>query len=129
MLWTPDTFTFDALGYAFTVPRNDVSDTDSNSLNRVTGDIYKCGRLNISLLANSLWPPTRRAEDGGQLKFSKQVHYFFRVLFLSLYILFSNAIFICSGDHMNLKAFLKVMVLYKSFLSIFVSLYTENFPY
>ena len=58
---------------------------------------------------------------GLQLKFSKQVHYFFRVLFLSLYILFSNAIFICSGDHMNLKAFLKVMVLYKSFLSILVS--------
>ena len=58
---------------------------------------------------------------GGRLKFSKQVHYFFRVLFLSLYILFSNAVFMCSGDHMNLKAFLKVIVLYKSFLSILVS--------
>ena len=65
VLWTPDTFTFDALGYAFTVPRNDVSDTDSNSLNRVTGDIYWCRRSTISLLASSLWPPARRAKDGG----------------------------------------------------------------
>ena len=47
--------------------------------------------------------------------------FFFRVLFLSLYILFSNAVFMCSGDHVNLKAFLKVIVLYKSFLSILVS--------
>ena len=62
-----------------------------------------------------------RRGGGGRLKFSKQVHYFFRVLFLSLYILFSNAVFMCSGDHMNLKAFLKVIVLYKSFLSILVS--------
>ena len=65
VLWTPDTFTFDALGYAFTVPRNDVSDTCSNSLNRVTGDIYWCGQSNISLLANSLWPPAGLRTEGG----------------------------------------------------------------
>ena len=64
MLWTPDTFTFDELGYAFTVPRSDVSDTDSNGLNRVTGDIYWCGQSNISLLANSPWSLARRAPDG-----------------------------------------------------------------
>ena len=30
MLWTPDTFTFDALGHALTVSRNAISYTESN---------------------------------------------------------------------------------------------------
>ena len=73
---------------------------------------------------------SRRGGGGVTAKiFKTSSLFFFRVLFLSLYILFSNAVFMCSGDHMNLKAFLKVIVLYKSFLSDFDIMIYRNFPY
>ena len=38
VLWTPDTFTSDALKLPFTVLRNNISDTDFNSLNQILDD-------------------------------------------------------------------------------------------
>ena len=58
-------------GYRLTVLRNEVSDTDCSSLNWSDRRHSLVWTVNdISLLANSLWPPARRAADWHNLIFT-----------------------------------------------------------
>ena len=80
-------------GYRLTVLRNEVSDTDCSSLNWSDRKHSLVWAVNdISLLANSLWPPARRAEDGGA-KFSKFcVTWFMNGPLLILFVIINRVI-------------------------------------